>query len=215
MERLVVDRSTREDPPVVVLFHGFMSSVDDLSPFADALGEARFVFPHAPIDLAPRGMRGRAYWIDVDVGAPEPRSAPMLHPEGLDEARAWVDAFLKELRAEHPRSRMIVGGFSQGAMLTFDWALRTAERPHALVQLSGAPMCWDEWSLRLPALAGQSVFFSHGRSDPDLAFHAIEKMQAEVAAAGWDVTFCPFDGGHEVPLVPLRALRRFMRGALR
>ena len=75
-------------------------------------------------------------------------------------------------------------------------------------------MCWDEWSLRLPARAGLPVFFSHGRSDPDLAFHAIEKMQSEVAAAGWNVTFCPFDGGHEVPLVPLRALRRFLKGHL-
>jgi phospholipase/carboxylesterase len=55
------------------------------------------------------------------------------------------------------------------------------------------------------------AFLSHGRADSDLAFTAAERFEADLRAAGWRVDFCPFDGGHEVPLVALRGLKRFLK----
>lgn len=212
LERVVVDLTTTETSPSIVLFHGFMSLPADLSPFADTLGlDACFVFPQGLLDLAPLGLRGHAWWLDEDQGAPEARTFPDRVPDGLDVARACIDGFIEDIRRERPNAPLIVGGFSQGAMLTLDWTLRTERRPVALVQLSGAPMCRGQWAPRFSAGAGQRVFFSHGRGDPELAFDAIDSLQAELAASGWDVTFCAFDGGHEVPFVPLRALKKFLR----
>jgi phospholipase/carboxylesterase len=123
-----------------------------------------------------------------------------------------MSALLDELCQESPRAPLILGGFSQGAMLAFDIALRSERPLAALVQLSGARIARRFWDPLLEARAGTRAFISHGRSDPDLAFSATESFQHDLRAAHWLVDFCPFDGGHEVPLVALRALKRFLRG---
>ena len=52
--------------------------------------------------------------------------------------------------------RIVLGGFSQGAMVATDVALRLEEPPAALVVLSGTLLCQDEWRRR-------AVWrFSHG-----------------------------------------------------
>lgn len=212
---IVVDNAERDDAPLVVLLHGFRSTPDDLAPFARSLGvPARFVFPEGPLDLAPLGLRGRGWWIDPDVDGGVARSQPDLVPPGIDEARVCIDALLADLRAERPNAPLIVGGFSQGAMLTLDWTLRTPQRPQALVQLSGAPICRADWAPRFSACAGQRVFFAHGRDDEELSFDAIDELQRELATHGWDVTWCPFEGRHELSVVPLRALKKFLRAQL-
>jgi predicted esterase len=54
---------------------------------------------------------------------------------------------------------------------------------------------------------------SHGRSDPDLSFAAAETLKCELVRAAWNVTWCPFDGGHEISLAPLRAFKKFLKGS--
>src|SRR5690349_16238878 len=98
LDRIVVDvKAPGPGDPVVVLLHGFGSGVDDLAPFARALGvPARFVVPHGPVDMAPHGVPGRAWWrIDVDarnaaIARGEPRDLSEYAPEGLAEARRAV-----------------------------------------------------------------------------------------------------------------------------
>jgi phospholipase/carboxylesterase len=204
-----------EGGPLVVLLHGFAGVAEDLAPFGRSMGVAgTFVFPEAPIDLAPRGLRGKA-WLAADGAggsdAAGPRDLSDFEPEGLDEARARLDALLSELVAERPSAPLVLGGFSQGAMLAFDLALRT-ERPLAgVVQLSGCRIASRVWNPLLGSRRGTRAFVSHGRSDPDLSFGAAEAWQRDLAAAGWNVDFFPFDGGHETPLAVLRALKKFLR----
>lgn len=207
-----------EGGPLVVLLHGFAGLAEDLAPFGRSMGVAgTFVFPEAPIDLAPRGLRGKA-WLASDgttgpgaITSSGPRDLSDFEPEDLDEARARLASLLDELVAENPNAPLILGGFSQGAMLAFDLALRT-ERPVAgLVQLSGCRIAAREWNPRLRGRRGTRAFISHGRQDPDLSFAAAEAWQSDLAAAGWNVDFFPFDGGHETPLGVLRALKKFLR----
>ncbi len=203
--------------PLVVLLHGFAGVAEDLAPFGRSLGVAgTFVFPEAPIDLAPRGLRGKA-WLASDgatgpgANADGPRDLSDFEPEGLDEARERLDALLTELVAENPAAPLVLGGFSQGAMLAFDLALR-CERPLAgLVQLSGCRIASRVWNPLLGRRRGTRAFVSHGRSDRDLSFAAADAWQRDLTAAGWNVEFLPFDGGHETPLIVLRALKKFLR----
>ena len=220
LDRVVVDtRRGGGAEPLVVLFHGFMGRADDLAAFARSMGvPALFVFPEGPIDLAPEGLRGRAWWpIDLDArcrqaattGAPRDLSA--FVPARIGEARAEIDALMDELQRAHPHMPLIVGGFSQGAMLSCDWALRTPHPPEALVQLSGARICADAWRAWMSKRPDMRAFVSHGRADDDLSFAAAEAFQGDMVAAGWEVTWFPFDGGHEIPLPALRALKKFLR----
>src|SRR5437588_60297 len=95
-------------------------------------------------------------------------------------------------------------------MLAFDLAL-TSETPlSALVQLSGARIAARRWAPLLAARTGTHAFVSHGRADRDLAFDAAEAFVRDLSLAGWHVDFCPFEGGHEVPLTVWRRLKRFL-----
>jgi phospholipase/carboxylesterase len=67
------------------------------------------------------------------------------------------------------------------------------------------------WRPRFRARAGLPVFISHGRTDSNLSFTATESFKDELVASGLDVSWCPFDGGHEIPLVALREFKKLLK----
>jgi phospholipase/carboxylesterase len=215
---------------VVVLLHGFAMEPSDLSPFALSLGvPGLFLFPRAPLDALPEPdlPRGRAWWHIDPVArmralAVGPRDFCGEHPAGLPDARATLGRFLDAALDLDPRTRAlpwVLGGFSQGGMLACETFLR-APRPLAgLALLSSSRIAFDEWQplidRRADELRGLPVFVSHGRADRDLAFRAGEALRDCLAAGGADVTWVPFDEGHEVPLVVWRRLRKFLMSLAR
>jgi phospholipase/carboxylesterase len=102
--------------------------------------------------------------------------------------------------------RVILGGFSQGAMLATDVVLRD-NRPFAgLAILSGTLIAKDEWSALMPARRGLPVVQSHGRADPILPFSAAERLHGMLETAGLQAEFVPFNGGHAIPPPALERL---------
>jgi phospholipase/carboxylesterase len=209
------------DGPVVILLHGFGAPGDDLVGLADDLagGRAprsahapRFVFPAAPLDL---GWSSRAWWlIDMeklqrDQALGKPRQLAETPPDGLAEARTAVLALLDVVRRELGRNPFL-GGFSQGAMLACDVALRAPTPPAGLVMLSGTFLTPREWTALLPARASLPIFMSHGERDPILPFaHAVQLRDAW-RAAGATVEWIDFDDGHGIPAQVAAGVARFL-----
>jgi phospholipase/carboxylesterase len=211
---LMHEGSQSPKAPVVVLLHGFMGTPEDLAPFARSLGvDARFLFPEAPLDLAPLGLRGRGWWPKIPPNAGPDRSRDPSHvvPDGFGVARTHLDELIEDLEPMIGERPFVLGGFSQGAMLACDFALRTSRAIDGLVFFSVAPVAQREWRSRYAARSGLRALISHGRLDADLSFDVSARFQGELQAAGWDVTWLPFDGGHEVPLVIWRALKKWLR----
>lgn len=205
------------DGPVVVLLHGFGAPGGDLVPLARELAlpaETRFVFPEGPLELDVGLQDARAWWmIDMEklqealVGG-RMRDLSREVPPGLGAANealnGLLDAVQTQLRV--PSERLVLGGFSQGAMLAMDVALR-GDRPLAgLALLSGTLLAAEEWSPLMVARAGLRVFQSHGMSDPVLPFILAERLRDQLRAADLEVQWVPFPGGHDLPLVVLDAL---------
>jgi phospholipase/carboxylesterase len=194
-----------------------MGLPEDLEPFAASLGlDARYAFPPGIVDMASRGSRGRAWWaIDIEARgaaiARGPRDMSNFDPDGLAEAREWLRAKLDELQRGEPSRPLVLGGFSQGAMLACDFVLHDPRPVDGLVLFSGARIRRSVWRRLYPSRSGLRAFMSHGRSDDDLSYQAAERFQEELRSFAWDVTWCPFDGGHEIPLLAWRAFKRWMR----
>lgn len=202
-------------PELLVCFaHGYGAPGTDLVPLAAELVElrpelarARFVFPEAPLvpeDLGPWG--GRAWW-PIDLAALEralatgtPRVLAHTEPDGMAPARRQLIAGLEvALRdAGLGWDRLVVGGFSQGAMLAVDLALRVDEPPAGVIAFSPTLLCEEVWRRHAPRRAGLPVFISHGRHDPLLPFAATEALVALLGDAGLVVEFLPFDGPHTI-----------------
>lgn len=196
----------------VVLLHGYAMQADDLSPFAAALNvPATYYFPQS--DLAVPG--GFAWWPALEQRGQSnagPRDLALEDPPSRAAARGGLEGFLQALPSQ-PRA-LVLGGFSQGGMLALDFALFTPRTLTALILLSSSRIALGAWLPRAARLRGLPIFISHGRADGDLAFEAGEALCEFVRAAGAEVTWCPFEGGHEVPLPVWRQLRKFLREVL-
>ncbi len=193
---------------IVVILHGREMSAADLSPFARALGvPAYFIFPDGPLPAS----RGRTWWpVDSEARIRALGSGAMdlsqMDPPGRAEARALLDGVLAAL----PERRIVLVGFSQGGMLAMDYVLHGGKRPVVLALLSSTRIAIADWLPRAPILAGLPVLVAHGHGDAELSFAAGEQLRDFAQAGGATVTWLPFDGGHELPLVVWRALRKLL-----
>jgi phospholipase/carboxylesterase len=219
LEVEIVGADLPENAPTVVLLHGYDGFASDLSPFAASfrLPTVRFVFPQGPLQFGDTARGGHAWWRIDPVARREslargPRDLSRLKPEGLERARIGGSRLLDELGNSNGHAPLILGGFSQGAMLACDLALRSRHPLAGLVLLSGARICQDEWAGLYASRSGLPTFLSHGRGDRDLEFAAAERLRDDLTAGELDVTWLPFEGGHEIPLIALRGLKRFLAG---
>jgi phospholipase/carboxylesterase len=131
----------------VVLCHGFGAPGEDLVPLGaelvrgrPELEDVRFVFPAAPLALGgvlPGWDAARAWWMldlerlmsaQMSLGDPSKVAAAFRAevPEGLAPARRNLMALIDEVSRSSglPTSKIVLGGFSQGAMLAVDVSLR-------------------------------------------------------------------------------------------
>ncbi len=217
LDCVVIDGGPAPSIPVVIC-HGYGAPAEDLVPFAphwiELLGEAaasfRFIFPAAPHSLAALGMpEGRAWWpinmqqLMEQVGTGDLRELHQHEPPAMADARDLlveaIGAILRELGSSP--SQLVLGGFSQGAMLTMDTALRgLTEPPAMLLQMSGMLVCQTAWEQQAAKLRSTRVLQSHGRQDFILPFTSGEALRDMLVAAGVAVEFLAFDGPHTVNL---------------
>ena len=210
--------------PAILLCHGFGAPGDDLVALAGAIDAGpgvRWFFPEAPLEL---DWGGRAWWeIDLEqrIALAARGQADELRDEtplGLAEARAALEATLTALERDHGvrRDRLIVGGFSQGAMLATEIALEAATPFAGLVILSGTLLSQDRWAAAARA-RGRSlhVLMAHGRRDPLLRFVDAEALRALLEEGGASVAWVEHGGQHEIPSIVLERLGAFARVASR
>ena len=109
--------------------------------------------------------------IQADRAAGRIRDMSGEIPRGLIEARQKIAGLLDELprKLKADPKQTILGGFSQGAMLSCDALLRS-DRPYAgLIQLSGTLLAKQEWGPLLTKRKNLPVFCrkSHGTHQRD------------------------------------------------
>jgi len=211
--------------PVVILLHGFGAPGNDLVPLAEwitAPAGTRFIFPEGPLSLSMGIGDSRAWWLidmarlEADRAAGRVRDLSQEVPRGLPQAREALENFLTAL----PRAIAIdfkytvIGGFSQGAMLTCDLVMRTAQPVAGLVQLSGSLLAKQDWRPTVAKRTGLPVFQSHGVADAVLPYVMAERLRDELTQAGLAVEWHNFRGGHEIPELVLRRLGTFLTNAL-
>lgn len=206
------------EAPTIICLHGFGADMRDLSGLAlelDLKGPVRWVFPNGPMGLQ---GGGRAWFpISEDRLAGYERGEGAfdlsgLRPPGMDEARDGVLALVAAL--EVPWDRVIVGGFSQGAMLAVELALAAPTAPRGAFLLSGNLVDSSGLAERGPARKGLTFFQSHGNQDPILGFDGAQKLFEALNAAGWFGEFVEFRGGHAIPRPVFDGLTTYLDGLL-
>jgi phospholipase/carboxylesterase len=158
MTALTARRREAEGEPeaALVLFHGRGADENDLYPLLDYLDpEQRFlgVTPRGPLSLPPGG----AHWYAVrEIGYPDRDT--FLHSYRL--ASDLVDSL------GFPSERTVLGGFSQGSVMTYALGLgRGRPRPAAMLNFSGFIPTVDGFELDLSEPL-PPIAIGHGVYDP-------------------------------------------------
>jgi phospholipase/carboxylesterase len=208
---------------LVILNHGFGASGDDLVDIGAMLmdeseviaAKFRFVFPEAPIDLGPMGMPGGRAWWPINMAElaeiNQTRDYSVLtriSPPGMPEATSLLGAAMQDMRSTYrvEEDSIVLGGFSQGAMISTHLTLSTGFRPALLALFSGTLLWQDEWTRLAIAHRHCSVLQSHGFEDPILPYGAATELSKMLTDAGFELDFIPFHGGHTIPMNVLQKL---------
>ncbi|MBL8658206.1 MAG: prolyl oligopeptidase family serine peptidase [Rhodospirillales bacterium] len=192
---------------MLVLLHGVGADGNDLIALAPyyraAVPDALVVAPNAPeaFDMAPFGYQ----WFSISDLEAKPRA------DGVRRAAPVLDAFIDaELgRLGLGDDKLILCGFSQGAMMALHVGLRRKVPVAALIShsgmLVGAERLAAEIRSRPPAL------LTHGAEDDVVPPAALPAAEAALKAAGVPVRSLLVPGlGHGIDETTLRAAVRFL-----
>jgi phospholipase/carboxylesterase len=188
-----------------------------------AAEQFRFVFPAAPLSLAELGLPdGRAWWplnMSRLMEAVEAKQFDELHqhePPGIDRAREQLCETIQLVQQElGGTKRLVLGGFSQGAMLTMETSLRgTIDPPEVLIQFSGTVVCEPHWQSAMPRLSNTRVYQSHGQIDPILPFASAERLQELLSEGKVNVDFHSFMGPHTIDPVAIDNTAQALRACV-
>ena len=179
--------------PAVVLLHGFGSNMNDLKGLCPAIERERYIYlcPNAPIpvQIGP-GKVGYA-WTPT---------GPDRTPEDDEKAEDMLNAFLEGAVAElHlDAERMVLGGFSQGGMMTYTLGLTNPGTFRGLFALSSRVSDAEDLRERLPMDRDQAIFVAHGTSDSMISVEDARRTVQFLKDEGYRPDYKEYAMGHEI-----------------
>jgi phospholipase/carboxylesterase len=203
----------------IIWMHGLGADAHDFEPVVPMLalpgGPAlRFVFPNAPVrPVTINGGVPMRAWYDIrafDISAREDEA-------GIQASRVAIeDLMAREVARGIPHSKLLLGGFSQGAAMTLHTGLRYSEALAGLVVLSGyLPLAGRLKSEASAANHQTPIFMGHGELDQVVPVALARRSAAGLKEFGYAVTLKTYLMPHSVVDEELRDIRAFLATALR
>ncbi len=182
--------------------HGRDADKHAFFPFVRQMGflHTRWILPSAPHPTAPGAATFR--WFHDAAGEPDRIETGRMLISGIIETEIG--------RGVVPENIFLVG-FSQGAMMALDTALRYHTRLGGVVSLSGmlaAPELLE--SERHSANAHVPVFMGHGRHDRIIAVETGRAAARRLSVMGYDVEWREYDTGHRISSQEVKDIRAFL-----
>jgi phospholipase/carboxylesterase len=193
----------------IVLTHGRGADPHDLEPLLELLDPDRRllgIFPRGPLSLPPGGQH---WYIVRHVGSPD---RDTFVPT-FEELAAHLGSVLSEHGLDWDRT--VLGGFSQGAVMSYSLALGAGRpRPAAVLVFSGFIPSVDGFDLGLADRAALRVSISHGAQDPVIGVGFARDARDRLTAAGLDVRYREDPVGHTIAPAAIAQARAVLEDAV-
>ncbi|PHH76689.1 hypothetical protein CDD80_1327 [Ophiocordyceps camponoti-rufipedis] len=183
------------------------------------LDEVKFVLPNAPVrPITLNGGLRMPGWFDMHGLLPSPQckaSDASKDHDGILESRDYIETIIKdEVSAGIPGDRIVIGGFSQGALIS---VFATLASP---VKLAGA-VClssffsneFNHWGLVADNGVNKTtpVFMGHGDEDDIICLDFGKRTESLLKEHGFSVTFKTYKGvAHSASLEELQDVAAFL-----
>jgi phospholipase/carboxylesterase len=188
-----------EPAGALVLLHGRGADQYDLLPVADAIDPERrcaVLTPRGPLHLPPGG----AHWYRLG-GIPTPD--PETFTASFERLAAFLDGVPE--RTGVPWERTVLGGFSQGTVMSYALGLGEGRpSPAGILAMSGFLPEVPGFALDLASRQGLPVAVSHGTLDQVIPARFGREAAEQLEAAGLAVSYreTPVGHGADPRLIP-------------
>jgi len=193
-----------QHPSMLVMMHGYGANEQDFNDFPVIVpGNMLVVSLRAPLPVA-----GDSYqWY---------RSNGSEQQEVNDVAQSDEAVVKTVTTLQHqyhiPPSHTYLGGFSQGAVMTYAVALTHPQLFHGAAVFSGRlPAGFDPSSVPLAAAKQLQVFVGHGEADQRIPLKSAQQAVKRLTSLTPSVTFKTYPGmGHTISLDEIRDFRQWL-----
>jgi phospholipase/carboxylesterase len=190
----------------LVLFHGRGTDENDLFPLLDLLDPDRRLLgatARGPLSLPPGGSH---WYIVRQIGFPDRDTFLSTYAQ----AGGWLDDLLA--RHDIPPERAVLGGFSQGAVMSYALGLGADRpRPAGIMALSGFVPTVEGFELGDPT--GLPVAIGHGTFDPVIGVEFGRAARDRLTEAGAEVSYREAAMAHAIDPAFMRELPDWISAA--
>jgi phospholipase/carboxylesterase len=195
----------REARAAMIMIHGRNAAPANILDLVPVLDRPEFLY------IAPAAAGGT--WYPYSFMAPRERNEP-----GISSGLFVIESLVTDLIAQgFSPERIMLLGFSQGACLSSEFAIRHPRRYGGVMVLSGGLIgepgtTWDDVTT---SFDGTPVFLGCSDVDPHIPAERVLESEAVFRRLGADVTRKLYPGmGHTVIGDEIENVRRVMDGAL-
>ncbi|WP_460136678.1 alpha/beta hydrolase [Pseudomonas sp. S1_E04] len=197
--------------PLVIFLHGFGSNEQDLFGIKDALPATwTYLSARAPMPVEPNGFR----WFTKTPGNGDYDGVTA----DLQSSAALIKDFVAKATAKyHTQSdRVFLVGFSQGAIMSYEVALRDPQRVRGIAALSGSLLPVLKAELKPnEALDKLAIFIGHGTLDQALPYASATRANEVLLGLGLTPEFHGYPGmNHTVSEAEVQDLKAWLEKSL-
>ncbi|MFQ5596414.1 MAG: alpha/beta hydrolase [Nitrospiria bacterium] len=189
----------------IICLHGRGTNGEDLMPLAEAfkLPRIRWILPDAPFPFP--GLPGGRMWFgDVAGGA-----------SGIETSRRLVTGLLDALirKDRLAPEKIVLLGFSQGAVMSLDTGLRYRQPLGAIAALSGFLAFPEKLGTeKSPKSIKTPILLVHGTDDEVVAVNGSRKARTALQKEGYTVKLQEYRMGHQITIEEIQFVRNRLIG---
>ena len=143
---------------MIILLHGYGTNMRDLAPLGNLISKEGyiFIFPNAPNQLTSEFGTEAFSWSNFNT-LDNTQTSEFV--EDMETTESLLNNFLEEVMTKYktPNGQIILGGFSQGGMVTYLWGLKNLPIFCGLISLSSKMILPDYIESNLPEKRSQKV----------------------------------------------------------
>ncbi|MEE4682262.1 dienelactone hydrolase family protein [Pseudomonas alliivorans] len=199
------------DRPLVILIHGYGSNAADLFSLKDHLPAAyNYLSVQAPVQLRPDSYK----WFTQKPGVTEYDGVT----EDLKSSAQRLTAFIGQATDKYKTrpDKVFLVGFSQGAMMSYEVALRQPMLVGGIAALSGRLLPVVKSELKPEeALKTLKVFIGHGAEDRQVSYASGPDAEKTLKALGLKPEFHGYEGlGHNLSETEVADLAQWLEKSI-
>lgn len=189
----------------IILLHGVGSNEKDLFGLAGLLPDDMYV-------ISPRGQftmePGRYAWYAVDFST----GRPVINAGQEASSREVIRTFIREVKTEYDVDEVYLGGFSQGAIMSYSIGLTHPNELEGIISLSGRILSEIRPAVKTDSfLKKLRVFVGHGVQDNMLPVHYAREAKEYLESFGLQPDYHEYQIGHQISSAMLQDLNEWLK----